>query len=210
MKKRTWLVGGLVAIFYFPISWVANHPNWRTPIFQRGGPTTNQIYVSLRFSSLVGTDDPIDFSVPRYRIVWHMSLHLKKLTRHYPCPAPQIVACLAFTCLYRFKGLHTNIGQNILEHVYTVVIQHCKLGKRFQTPRCNHILAKDEELQSTWLYFIPRLTQNNQTWEKCHSLLKTMLLCVSCLPKPNMIPNHIPIIYEIPTSCLTYTFWIDI
>ena len=23
-----YLVGGLVAIFYFPISWVANHPNW--------------------------------------------------------------------------------------------------------------------------------------------------------------------------------------
>ena len=22
--------------------WVSNHPNWRTPIFQRGGPTTNQ------------------------------------------------------------------------------------------------------------------------------------------------------------------------
>ena len=36
------LVGGLVAIFYFPIDWVANHPNWRTHIFQRGGPTTNQ------------------------------------------------------------------------------------------------------------------------------------------------------------------------
>ena len=36
------LVGGLVAIFYFPIYWVANHPNWRTHIFQRGGPTTNQ------------------------------------------------------------------------------------------------------------------------------------------------------------------------
>ena len=29
--------------FYFPMNWVANHPNWRTHIFQRGGPTTNQI-----------------------------------------------------------------------------------------------------------------------------------------------------------------------
>ena len=28
--------------FYFCICWVANHPNWRTHIFQRGGPTTNQ------------------------------------------------------------------------------------------------------------------------------------------------------------------------
>ena len=33
-----YLVGGLVAIFYFPIYWVYNHPNWRTHIFQRGGP----------------------------------------------------------------------------------------------------------------------------------------------------------------------------
>ena len=31
-----------VAIFYVPIYWVSNHPNWRTHIFQRGGPTTNQ------------------------------------------------------------------------------------------------------------------------------------------------------------------------
>ena len=27
--------------FYFPIYWVANHPNWLS-FFQRGGPTTNQ------------------------------------------------------------------------------------------------------------------------------------------------------------------------
>ena len=26
----------------FPYNWVSNHPNWRTHIFQRGGPTTNQ------------------------------------------------------------------------------------------------------------------------------------------------------------------------
>ena len=38
-----YLVGGLVAIFYFPIYWVSNHPNWQTHIFQRGGPTTNQL-----------------------------------------------------------------------------------------------------------------------------------------------------------------------
>ena len=35
-----WLV--VWNIVYFPIYWVANHPNWRTHIFQRGGPTTNQ------------------------------------------------------------------------------------------------------------------------------------------------------------------------
>ena len=37
------LVGGLEHQFYFPIYWVSNHPNWRTHIFQRGGPTTNQL-----------------------------------------------------------------------------------------------------------------------------------------------------------------------
>ena len=46
------LVGGLVAIFYFPIYWVSNHPNWRTHIFQRGGPTTNQ----SSFSSMLLDD----------------------------------------------------------------------------------------------------------------------------------------------------------
>ena len=38
------LVGGLVAILYFPIYWVSNHPNWL--IFFRGVQTTNQyIYI---------------------------------------------------------------------------------------------------------------------------------------------------------------------
>ena len=36
------LVGGLVAIFYFPIYWVANHPNWRTHIFQDGVAKNHQ------------------------------------------------------------------------------------------------------------------------------------------------------------------------
>ena len=30
------LVGGLVAIFYFPIYWESHHPNWRSPSFFRG------------------------------------------------------------------------------------------------------------------------------------------------------------------------------
>ena len=52
------LVGGLVAIFgIFPYIWVANHPNWRTHIFQRGfSPTTNQtlyLYGEPFFSSWI-------------------------------------------------------------------------------------------------------------------------------------------------------------
>ena len=46
------LVDGLVAIFYFPIYWECHHPNWRTHIFQRGGPTTNQPSTFL-YNSLV-------------------------------------------------------------------------------------------------------------------------------------------------------------
>ena len=38
MKKT--LVGGLVAVFYWSISWVSKNPNWRTRMFQRGGSTT--------------------------------------------------------------------------------------------------------------------------------------------------------------------------
>ena len=43
------LVGGLVAIFcIFPlILGCCHHPNWRTHIFQRGGPTTNQKGLNL-------------------------------------------------------------------------------------------------------------------------------------------------------------------
>ena len=37
---QNWLV--VWNIFYFPIYWVSNHPNRRTHIFRRGGPTTNQ------------------------------------------------------------------------------------------------------------------------------------------------------------------------
>ena len=45
-----YLVGGLEHFLFFPlILGISNHPNRRTPIFQRGGPTTNQIclYLSL-------------------------------------------------------------------------------------------------------------------------------------------------------------------
>ena len=37
-----WLVVWLPWILFSQKYWVANHPNWRNHIFQRGGPTTNQ------------------------------------------------------------------------------------------------------------------------------------------------------------------------
>ena len=40
LKRTGWWFG--CHEFYFPIYWVANHPNWLTHIFQRGGLTTNQ------------------------------------------------------------------------------------------------------------------------------------------------------------------------
>ena len=44
-KIVAYLVGGLVAMVYFPMNiGCCHHPNWRTHIFQRGGyTTTNQI-----------------------------------------------------------------------------------------------------------------------------------------------------------------------
>ena len=36
-----WSIG-----FYFSINWQCHHPNWRTPIFQRGRSTTNQITIN--------------------------------------------------------------------------------------------------------------------------------------------------------------------
>ena len=48
LGKRTWLVGGLEHEFYFPIYWVANHPNWL--IFFRGvaqPPTSMELWSPL-------------------------------------------------------------------------------------------------------------------------------------------------------------------
>ena len=38
------LVGGLVAIFYFPIYWVANHPNWLSYFSEGFKPPTSQVF----------------------------------------------------------------------------------------------------------------------------------------------------------------------
>ena len=41
------LVGGLVAIFYFPIYWESHHPNWRTHFFSEGfKPPTRQKFAA--------------------------------------------------------------------------------------------------------------------------------------------------------------------
>ena len=46
-----WLVGVWLPWFLFSHDyWEFHHPNWRTHIFQRGGPTTNQPWIfSLRY-----------------------------------------------------------------------------------------------------------------------------------------------------------------
>ena len=53
------LVGGLVAIWIiFPfILGVIHHPNWRTHIFQRGGPTTNQPTMNLNMTSIININE---------------------------------------------------------------------------------------------------------------------------------------------------------
>ena len=44
------LVGGLEHQFYFPIYWVANHPNWRTHILQRVAQPPSRKSEVARFS----------------------------------------------------------------------------------------------------------------------------------------------------------------
>ena len=43
--NNDWLVGGLVAIFYYPIYWECPHPNWL--IFFKGVQTTNQVVSTM-------------------------------------------------------------------------------------------------------------------------------------------------------------------
>ena len=59
LPSINYLVGGLVAInFIFPlILGISNHPNWRTHIFQRGGPTTNQLHVQNPKNNFLNTMD---------------------------------------------------------------------------------------------------------------------------------------------------------
>ena len=56
--KRHLLVGGLEH-FYFPIYWEFHHPNWPTHIFQRGGPTTNQLSFFLQQSHWLPSGVPL-------------------------------------------------------------------------------------------------------------------------------------------------------
>ena len=60
-----YLVGGLVAMFYFPIYWECHHPNRRSHIFQRGGPTTNQLMVSSG-----AWDEPAPASTSQHQAKW--------------------------------------------------------------------------------------------------------------------------------------------
>ena len=50
--SKTELVGGLVAIFYFPIYWVSNHPNWRS-YFSEGWPNHQPGDQNLQNSSVI-------------------------------------------------------------------------------------------------------------------------------------------------------------
>ena len=51
------LVGGLVAIFYFPIYWVANHPNWLS-YFSEGWPNHQPGDMKLKSQFLVQQRGP--------------------------------------------------------------------------------------------------------------------------------------------------------
>ena len=70
--------------FYFPIYWVSIHPNWRTHIFQRGGPTTNQI-LSAKMSPFAVEIMILPYSPARfdYQRASPLMIQLAKTT-HWP------------------------------------------------------------------------------------------------------------------------------
>ena len=94
-KAKLYLVGGLVAIFYFPIYWEFHHPNWL--IFFRGVQTTNQICMELikisissgilRRGVVVGFDLKHVMKFKMSKLFTCQSLHSKYVQDH------KLVAC---------------------------------------------------------------------------------------------------------------------
>ena len=81
--KIIWLV--VWNIFYFPIYWVSNHPNWRNRIFQRGGPTTNQSFfldlfgvLKSRKKAMFASEIPFWFSLDPWAFCWWNTFFLAK------------------------------------------------------------------------------------------------------------------------------------
>ena len=101
------LVGGLVAInFIFPeILGLCHHPNWRTHMFQRGGPTTNQIYLAL--SCLVKKG----LGTPR-----RCNLNTQK---DQSCSAP-----LVGKWLHRYWMILAGLLKLVMVSLYTLPISH--------------------------------------------------------------------------------------
>ena len=68
--KTSLLVGGLVAIFYFPIYWVANHPNWLSYFSEGFKPPTrlNKIFPIYIF---LGVDKILTIELNR-----HIYIHI--------------------------------------------------------------------------------------------------------------------------------------
>ena len=69
------LVGGLVDIFYFPIYWVANHPNWLS-YFSEGWPNHQPDKFCLPFISLL-PNRPLEFEdhqIPQRRYWFYIGI----------------------------------------------------------------------------------------------------------------------------------------
>ena len=59
------LVGGLVAIFYFPIYWVANHPNWLSYFSEGFKPPTRLVFFNFMWQN-----GPRSLSL---QMLWHQA-----------------------------------------------------------------------------------------------------------------------------------------
>ena len=76
----TWLVVWL-PFFIFPlILGISHHPNWRTHIFQRGGPTTNQVLIA--FCSAIQLEFVTMIHVPSRQAVQEAFSNIKRAGRN--------------------------------------------------------------------------------------------------------------------------------
>ena len=70
------LVGGLVAMFYFPIYWVANHPNWRSYFSEGFKPPTRLSNWRFIIGWLPHEVVTIDSRSINWKKAWHLDRHL--------------------------------------------------------------------------------------------------------------------------------------
>ena len=96
-----WLVVWLPFLAFSHEYWEFHHPNWRTHIFQRGGPTTNQVCIGILMVSLICHQQKPLFHVSHLDTIWirirHGQWHIKK-EREDRTSRMQWLRCFLWMC----------------------------------------------------------------------------------------------------------------